>query len=171
MVYLSVLAGPSQICAKMVYSNRVSITSFQVKDMGVGGQTLFWRSPLSRWHLYVIYPGLNRNDWKSMRWGEEEQEENVACCRYPGVLSEPWESSQGTAQGYLPGWTVASAQLTVPGRASLLNRDGGYPCSATTLQCRFWNLNCLKGLMDVFECIFPSFSALAVRDESSPVAL
>lgn len=41
MVYLSVLAGPSQICAKMVYSNRVSITSFQVKDMGVGGQTLF----------------------------------------------------------------------------------------------------------------------------------
>lgn len=119
MVYLSVLAGPSQICAKMVYSNRVSITSFQVKDMGVGGQTLFWRSPLSRWHLYVIYPGLNRNDWKSMRWGEEEQEENVACCRYPGVLSEPWESSQGTAQGYLPGWTMASAQLTVPGRASL----------------------------------------------------
>lgn len=33
---LSVTAGHSKICAKIAYSNNVSVASFQVKDMGVG---------------------------------------------------------------------------------------------------------------------------------------
>lgn len=75
--------------------------------------------------------------------------------------------------GYLPGSTMASAQPTVPGEASLQNRGGGYPCSAThPSSADFENIILLnKGLMGVLEFVFPSFSALEVRDASSLGAL
>lgn len=45
MVYLSVPAGHSQICVKMVYSNSVSITSFLGERRGVGGRYYFEDHP------------------------------------------------------------------------------------------------------------------------------
>lgn len=87
--------------------------------------------------MYVIHPGMNRNDWKSMRWAEEEQEESVAFCRYPSIKRDSKESflsflsheraHQAQPRGTCLAGPMASAQLTVPGRASLRNRDEGLP--------------------------------------------
>lgn len=114
---------------------------------------LFWKSPLSRWHLYVIHPGMNRNGWKSMRWVRKSRK---------GVQLAVSFLRLGRAQQPWAGRTVAFAQ-SCAWRASLLARGRGYPCSAAPLTCSPWDLHSLKqwahGCLGVCLPFFLSFSS------------